>query len=88
MDGFTELRSAALLAKVRREDAAALRELGGEEPGQHARAALGDEPAVERVVEPHRRDMPSRLTRKLASTVWKPSAASVTPGTTWRMVRA
>ena len=43
---------------------------------------------VEALEPVHRRPIPRIETKKLHSTVWKPRAARVTPGTTKRRVRA
>ena len=66
------------------------RGMGGNErvqvPREHAHAPRMDARLVDCPDERHLRSMPSILMRKLDMMVWKPSAESVTPGTTQRMV--
>jgi hypothetical protein len=55
---------------------------------QHVNAPMMDIAIVHTSEQTHRRRIPRILAKKLDKTVWNPSAVSVTPGITKRMVRA
>ena len=70
------------------EHARALRDESGKVVSEHAHPPGGHVSAVDALGQPHFRPIPRMLTKKLEKTVWNPSAVSVAPGMTQRIVRA